>query len=65
MGEEENPAHHEALDNIVAKQKKGLTMTPLKKICSKCGSGQVYVRIKEGSYVCRRCGNIGEINNNG
>lgn len=26
--------------------------------CSKCGSGQTYVRIKEGSRVCRSCGNI-------
>jgi len=28
------------------------------KACSKCGSGQTYVRIKEGSRVCRSCGNI-------
>ena len=29
-----------------------------KKVCSRCGSGFVYVRIKEGSVVCRSCGNI-------
>jgi|TARA_R100000501_G_C2629080_1_gene123568 ssDNA-binding Zn-finger/Zn-ribbon topoisomerase 1 len=29
--------------------------------CKKCGSGQVYVRIKEGSVVCRSCGNIDPI----
>jgi len=28
------------------------------KLCSKCGSGQTYVRIKEKSVVCRNCGNI-------
>ena len=26
--------------------------------CSACGSSFVYVRIKEGSVVCRSCGNI-------
>ena len=31
------------------------------KACSKCGSGQTYVRIKEGSRVCRSCGNIDPI----
>ena len=29
-----------------------------KRKCKKCGSGQVYVRIKERSVVCRSCGNI-------
>jgi ribosomal protein L37AE/L43A len=29
--------------------------------CSKCGSHFVYVRIKEGSVVCRSCGNIDPI----
>ena len=33
------------------------------KICSNCGSGQTYVRIKDGSVVCRNCGNIEEKNN--
>lgn len=32
-----------------------------KNTCSKCGSGQTYVRIKEGSRVCRSCGNIDPI----
>ena len=32
------------------------------KACSKCGSGQTYVRIKEGSRVCRSCGYIDPIN---
>lgn len=31
------------------------------KACTKCGSGQTYVRIKEGSRVCRNCGNIDPI----
>lgn len=31
------------------------------KACSKCGSGQTYVRIKEGSRVCRSCGHIDPI----
>ena len=31
--------------------------------CSKCGSKFVYVRIKEGSVVCRSCGNIDQIDN--
>ena len=31
------------------------------KACSKCGSGQTYVRIKEGSRVCRSCGNIDQL----
>ena len=26
--------------------------------CSKCGSKFTYVRIKEGSIVCRNCGHI-------
>jgi len=38
------------------KQKK-----PEKQRCKKCGSGQVYVRIKERSVVCRLCGNIDPI----
>jgi len=33
------------------------------KKCTKCGSGQTYVRIKEGSRVCRSCGNIDQISN--
>lgn len=33
------------------------------KKCTKCGSGQTYVRIKEGSIVCRNCGNIDKIKN--
>lgn len=36
-----------------------------KPVCSKCGSGQVYVRIKEESIVCRRCCNIDKIKKNG
>ena len=32
-----------------------------KQRCKKCGSGQTYVRIKEGSVVCRSCGNIDQI----
>jgi len=31
-----------------------------KNICTKCGSGQTYVRIKDGSVVCRNCGYIEE-----
>jgi len=31
---------------------------PQKRKCEKCGSGQTYVRIKEGSLVCRSCGHI-------
>jgi ribosomal protein L37AE/L43A len=31
---------------------------PSKPECSKCGSKFTYVRIKEGSVVCRSCGNI-------
>jgi len=31
------------------------------KKCSKCGSSQTYIRIKEGSRVCRSCGNIDPI----
>lgn len=34
-----------------------------KQKCSKCGSGQTYMRIKEGSRVCRNCGNIDKIKN--
>ena len=33
------------------------------KACSKCGSGQTYVRIKERSRVCRSCGNIDPMDN--
>ena len=29
--------------------------------CRKCGSKLVYVRIKEGSVVCRSCGHIDPI----
>lgn len=29
--------------------------------CKKCGSGFTYVRIKDGSRVCRNCGNIDPI----
>ena len=32
-----------------------------KRKCSKCGSKFVYVRIKEGSVVCRSCGNVDPI----
>lgn len=32
-----------------------------RKVCSNCGSGFVYVRIKEGSVVCRSCGNIDQL----
>ncbi len=32
-----------------------------KKKCKHCGSGQVYVRIKEGSVVCRSCGKVDPI----
>jgi len=44
-----------------------LTATPskVKRVCSKCGSGQTYVRIKEGSIVCRYCGNIDKIKEDG
>jgi len=31
------------------------------KRCKKCGSKFTYVRIKEGSVVCRSCGNIDPI----
>lgn len=34
-----------------------------KRRCKKCGSTQVYMRIKEGSVVCRSCGNIDQIKN--
>jgi transcription initiation factor TFIIIB Brf1 subunit/transcription initiation factor TFIIB len=27
-------------------------------ICSKCGSSNVYVKIKTQELVCRRCGNV-------
>ena len=33
----------------------------ISKVCLKCGSGQTYVRIKEGSRVCRSCGNIDQL----
>lgn len=26
--------------------------------CSKCGSTQVHVRIKDGAIVCHRCGHV-------
>lgn len=29
-----------------------------KRRCKRCGSTQVYIRIKDGSVVCRSCGNI-------
>jgi hypothetical protein len=32
-----------------------------KKRCGKCGSKQIYIRIKERSIVCRSCGNIDQI----
>lgn len=35
-----------------------------KQRCKKCGSGQVYIRIKEKSVVCRICGNIDPIKEN-
>ena len=41
------------------KEKKGENI----KACSKCGSGQTYVRIKERSRVCRSCGNIDPMDN--
>ena len=52
---------------ITPKKEKKITATPSpnKKICSKCGSGQIYVRIKEGSVVCRSCGNIDKIKSDG
>jgi len=28
------------------------------KKCTNCGSGQTYVRIKDGSIVCRNCGHV-------
>lgn len=34
-----------------------------KKKCGKCGSGQTYVRIKEGTRVCRNCGHVDQIKN--
>ena len=39
-------------------KKKVKMKKPEKQKCKACGSGQVYVRIKEGSVVCRLCGNI-------
>jgi len=34
-----------------------------KKNCEDCGSGQTYVRIKEGTRVCRNCGHVVKIKN--
>ena len=31
--------------------------------CEKCGSGQTYVRLKEGTRVCRNCGHVVKIKN--
>lgn len=31
------------------------------KACNKCGSHFVYIRLKEGSVVCRSCGHIDQI----
>lgn len=31
------------------------------KRCSQCDSAFTYVRIKDGSLVCRNCGNIDQI----
>jgi ribosomal protein L37AE/L43A len=31
---------------------------PQRPKCSKCGSAFTYLRIKEGSIVCRSCGNV-------
>ena len=42
-------------------EKKSEKKKIINKECSKCGSGQTYVRIKEGSRVCRSCGNIDPI----
>ena len=39
-------------------QKENQAEKPQKRKCKKCGSAFVYVRIKEGSVVCRSCGNI-------
>jgi len=33
------------------------------KKCYECGSGQTYVRIKNGAVVCRNCGYVEEKNN--
>ena len=39
-------------------QKKEQEKKPQNNKCNKCGSNFTYVRIKEGSRVCRSCGNI-------
>jgi hypothetical protein len=31
---------------------------PVKPLCSKCGSGQVYLRLRTMDKVCRMCLNI-------
>lgn len=31
---------------------------PQKNRCSKCNSAFTYLRIKDGSLVCRSCGNV-------
>jgi transcription initiation factor TFIIIB Brf1 subunit/transcription initiation factor TFIIB len=33
--------------------------------CENCGSGETYIRLKEGSLVCRSCGHIQKLENNG
>lgn len=42
--------------NVKMEEKK--TQNKLK--CSKCGSGFVYVRIKDKEIVCRSCGHVEE-----
>jgi len=39
-------------------QKENQKANPQRKKCKECGSAFVYVRIKEGSLVCRSCGHI-------
>lgn len=43
------------------KENQNQNQKPQRKKCSKCGSAFVYVRIKEGSVVCRSCGNIDQL----
>ena len=49
---------------IMAKEKKEEKKEEVEKQkCSQCGSGQTYIRIKEGTRVCRNCGNVDQIKN--
>jgi len=33
--------------------------------CPKCGSNYVYIRVKTGEIVCRRCGAISKVKKHG